>query len=153
MIPLFLAKTLCVLQYYEAIILKHKILYEGHLVIFRMYCAHGSPIENCPVCRAHQQAKPAIQLIKPASREIPMSIPRKEELLRKEQINDQKLFTPSPSALRLIAPLQRNFAVSLQNQTAPPSLFQIRSEKLSADLPDLSADISLTDLRKKFTQN
>jgi len=117
-----------------------------------MYCAHGLSNEDCPVCRAHQQVKPAIQLIKPASREIPMPVPRKEELLKPVDFNKQKLFTPSPSAFRPIAPLQRNFAVGIQNPTAPPSLFQIRSDQLSEDLPDLSADISLLDVRKKFTQ-
>jgi len=117
-----------------------------------MYCAHGISEDACPVCRAHQQVKPAIQLIKPASREIPMPVPRKEELLKPVDFNKQKLFTPSPSAFRPIAPLQRNFAVGIQNPTATPSLFQIRSEQLSEDLPDLSADISLLDVRKKFTQ-
>lgn len=123
------------------------------------FCAHGYPSnEGCPVCRVHQQMKPAKQLIKPAFREIPMPIPRKEELLKSPDIHDRKLFTPSPSALRPIAPLQRNFEVGIQNPNTPSSLFQLRSEKLQArnepneDLPDLSMEISLLDVRKKFTQ-
>ena len=123
-----------------------------------MYCAHGYPIEDCPVCRAQQQMKPAKQLMKPAFRAIPVPVPRKEELLRPNYLQDQKLFTPSPSTLRPIAPLQRNFAMGIQNPTTPKSLFQIRSESLEArnepsdDVPDLSAEISLLDVRKKFTQ-
>jgi len=102
--------------------------------------------------------KPATQLIKPALREIPMPIPRKEEFLKTPDFQDRKLFTPSPSALRPIAPLQRNFEVGIQNPSAPSSLFQLRSETLHArnepsdNLLDLSAKVSLLDVRKKFTQ-
>ena len=124
-----------------------------------MYCAHGYRTEDCPVCRAHQQLKPAIQLIKPALREIPMPVPREEELLNQpKNFDDRRLFSSAPSALRRITPLERNFAVGIQNLSTSQSIFQNRSDQLhsrqqlSEDMPDLTAEVSLLDVRKKFTQ-
>lgn len=123
-----------------------------------MNCEHGFLMETCPHCRMQIGVKPKIQLVKPAAREIPMPVPSKDGIHVPSDLQFDAMYKKTKSISHMPQRLARNFDVGISLSSNGPSLFQERSQQLSAKYDpkglhqDPNSELSIIDLRRKFTQ-
>ncbi len=123
-----------------------------------MSCEHGLQVETCPHCRMHIGVKPPIQLVKPAAREIPMPVPSKDGIHIPLDLQHSEVYQPSKVLSHMPQRLTRNLDVNMSMSSSTPSLFQERSQQLHAKHnpkgihQDPNSELSIIDLRRKFTQ-
>ena len=102
--------------------------------------------------------KPKIQLVKPAAREIPMPVPSKDGIHVPSDLQFDAMYKKTKSISHMPQRLARNFDVGISLSSNGPSLFQERSQQLSAKYDpkglhqDPNSELSIIDLRRKFTQ-
>ena len=95
-----------------------------------MFCEHGFISESCPHCHTQTGIKPLIRLVKPAPREIPVPVPRKEQFLNRNSESMDQLHEPHENIRSIPQKPGRNF--NLRESTFKPrnSLFHNKRVEL-----------------------
>ncbi len=119
-------------------------------------CAHGLNKMTCPHCQTI--VKPTIQLVKPGAREIPMPVPSKDGIHIPTNLQYSEIYQPNKTLSHMPQRLTRNLDLGMPSTSSAPSLFDERSQQLEAKHnpkglhQDPNSEISIIDLRRKFTQ-
>lgn len=123
-----------------------------------MFCEHGFIQENCPHCRNQTGIKPLIRLVKPAPREIPMPVPRKEQFMNRNNDSMNPLYEPQENIRSLPNIPVRNFNLRQSAFNEPQSLFhqkrmELHNQKdIDKNLHNKEIKMKLEDIESKFTE-